>query len=260
MLSIMRPMPIAAIASAGTVAGVNPSFLLTPDPKEAMTAAYTANGQNTTLNVDMGATTILNTAFLGYTNLPVSAAFSMAVYAANSSYTPTGGALATVNPADTILYSPRPHLFAQFSDTASRYWVIQINDLTGGALAAQFGTLAVGKAFTPSRGREYGSGRGIDDSGSASRNPAGGFAIDPGAITPNFGWTLGDLTDSEVQTMYAIAMDRGETNSVLIVEDSDNSYAGLGDRIHWGLFGKFERYERFAPGATRWGLSVMDWA
>lgn len=243
-MAIMRPTPISAIG--GTFEGV--ARLLTPDPKEA---AVTAGGAKT-IDIDLGSAQAIDTLFLGYTN--DSGAGSLAVTYGAGSYTTT--ALAAVPVAASNLFAPRRHFVSVLdAPIVARY--IRLSATFPAGFSA--GAIAVGHAFRPTWGYETGGGRFITDTGSATRLFGGGFGIDEGARVGGWKWTLGDLQNAEVDQLYAIAMDRGTTRTLLVVEDPDQT-AGLCERTHWGLFQGLDAYERVDPLNTKWALTVGDWA
>jgi hypothetical protein len=140
---------------------------------------------------------------------------------------------------------------------SARYIFVTLT-ATGGT-ALQIGVFAAGLAFQPTFGREYGSGRVVTETGAKERLLSGAFGINAGVRAGGYQWTFGELTDAEVETLYDRLFEIGETVSCLMVEDPD-VHAYRNARIHWGLLGKIEAYERFAPGASRWSLRIEDWA
>jgi len=244
-LLIVRPV---------TPAATNSGFALTPNPKEGVSIAA-----NTTsiFAYDFGTPApSIDFAYVGYHSAAVGGGSSFTV-AQSASY---GGANTTtlanaVSMAPLGLGYPN-HSIARFAPQSSRYLNLSI---AAGSSAITVGVIMLGLTFQPTYGHEYGSGRLITDTGSAERLFGGGFGIYEGERAGGWQWTLGDLTDAEVRTLYQLAKDRGATRSVLVVEDPDLT-DGLNERIHWGLFSKLDAYERFAPNATRWSLRIDDWA
>lgn len=151
---------------------------------------------------------------------------------------------------------PRRHGLFRFPAVLARFITVAFNQPANPIL--QVGLLLVGVAFQPTHNREWGSGRQIVDTGSREPLLGGGFGIGEGVRKAVFRWNLGDLTDAEVESLYDMALDRGETRPILVVEDPDAT-TGLNERIHYGLFDRFDAYERLGPGRTTWALSVTQW-
>jgi hypothetical protein len=122
----------------------------------------------------------------------------------------------------------------------------------------QAGALIVSRAFQPTWNKEWGSGRRPIDTGSREPLIGGGFGIGRGVRKRAYSWTLGDLPDAEVDAIEDIALACGETSPLVVVEDPEVD-AGLVRRIHYGLFDRFEAFERKAVGVTRWSLSIIGW-
>jgi len=252
-IAIVRPIAPVAI-SAGR------ERLLTPNPKEAYTSAAIGIGSGTNVGLDMGAAVSLDSFFLGFTDVPASTTLTVHTIAA------MGGAVTALvadRPiAHSNLFSPRRHALAIApAPVAARYWRLSLYNNTGAAIPAGFtmGVLAVGKAFSPTWGHEWGAGRPYEDTGSAERLFGGGFGINDGVLASGYQWTFGDLSDAEREQLHAIVMDRRGTRSALVVEDPDPT-DGLNERIHWGLFDRLEPFERVQAGLTRWNLKIRDWA
>src|SRR5205085_2694676 len=66
------------------------------------------------------------------------------------------------------------------------------------AASVTIGVIILGLAFQPTWNREWGGGRQIFDTSSVQELLGGGFGIEEGAVKAGFGWTFGDLTDTEV--------------------------------------------------------------
>ena len=242
VLAILKSHALAIAASTLT----NPTRLLTPDPKETafMTAAGTAS-----IDIDLGAVKIVNAIFLN----AVLGAQSFTVTGGAAAYTTTAVADLVVAPKYSGL-APRKNLIT-FADQSWRYI-----RLTGALAPINFsiGNLLVGDAFRPTWGHQYGGGRGVGDTGAASRLLSGGFGINPGARFKTWDFKLGDLTDAEIDELYDLALSVGETSPIMVCEDADIT-ANLDARIHYGLFGKIDKFARLIPGATEWGFKVEEW-
>lgn len=244
VLSLTRWAPAAAIGGSMEDAG----RLLSPAPKEAAVSA----GGARTIDIDLGAPTAVDQIMLGHTN--AADGFSLAASYGLAGYAETALPAIVAAPANAITL-PR-HMLADYdAPITARY--IRLS----GALPAGFyaGTLTVGRALRPTWGHEWGGGRFVLDTGSNQRLLGGGFGVAPGARVGGWEWTMGDLTDLEVDQLYRLQRDAGTTSPVLVVEDPDATAPGLNERIHYGLFAKLDVYNRKAQGQTSWGLRIEEW-
>jgi len=250
---IMGPTAISALAVSRGSGGAN---LLTADPKEVWTDS--AVGSVVNIDIDLGANQSINTVFLG----------SILGAVAGATWTITGGVAAyttttlkasgALRANDASGQSPGvSHGFWTGNAATVRYLRLALTQPAGNPVL-QAGNVMIGSAFQPTWNKEWGSGRQVIDTGSATRLPGGGFAMVEGARPGSYRWTLGDLTDAEVDTLYALQMDRGETRPILVVEDPVAT-TGLRNRIHYGRFTALRAYERRNPKQTRWDFSMEEW-
>jgi hypothetical protein len=250
---ILSPAAVSAIAvSRGTGA----DNLLTPDPKEVW--ADTTVNSAVNIDIDFGAARAVDTVFLGHVQAP----------AAGATWTITGGTGSYT--ASTIKASGAlraPDAAGQFPAVSHGFWhgeSISIRYLRlalfqpSGSPPLQAGVAMAGAAFTPAYNKEWGSGRRVVDTGSVTPLPSGGFAVVEQARKAAWYWTLGDLTADEVEALHALALDRGETRPVLVVEDPAQT-AGLRHRLHYGLFERLRQYERRNVAQTRWEFGIEEW-
>jgi hypothetical protein len=239
---IVKPLAISTATAPGSSGALN---ILTPDPKEVVVGG----GAGTYfMNIDMGSSVTIDTVFLGGLS---SGTYLSALRSA------TGMGTGTVS-----LYSPgaptvaAPYGFKKLAaPVASRYFQVDFGNPSAAPMA---GVLVLGLAFQPTFNREWGSGRPIIDTGAKEPLLGGGFGIGEGARKGGFRWTFGDLTDAEIETLYDLAKDRGETRSILVCEDPDDT-TNLGKRLHYGLFDRLEVFERANPSQTRWSMSMTEW-
>ena len=242
---IIRPLPFA-VAATGLASA---SQLLSPEPKQVAVAI----GGAATIALDLGAATAIDTVFIGYTNDSGAGSFAMSYGPATGFENAVAGATTAL---PTKLIGGRPHFLKVLAAPVTARFIGLTANLAAGF---EIGVVALGKALRPALGPEFGHGKGVIDTGTATRRRDGGFAIDPGTRATSFQWTLGDLTDDVRDQLYAILQDRGETRSVLIVEGTEPSPA-LSERLHWSLMTRIEAYERRDPELTRWSLKTQDWA
>lgn len=66
------------------------------------------------------------------------------------------------------------------------------------------------------------------------------------------------VSAADRRALWALVKDRGERRPVLVAEELQEG-AGTNEELHYGLFDRFEAYERQAPGSTRWSLSMTEW-
>jgi hypothetical protein len=243
-----RPLPATISTVSGTPS--NLANLLTPDPKEVATFN---SGVTWSFDLDLGAVKSVDTAFLGYMSGPAPFFVSFG--------TAQGGAdvaQIVVTPQASTLVEPIYHGAYVLNAPVNARW-IRFSPTVVPAVAGTLGVAAVGLSIQPTWGHEFGSGRPVEDTGTVERLFSGGFGIYEGVRVGGYQWTFGDLSDAEIQALYALARDRGTTRSVLVIEDPDQT-DGLNERVHWSLFDRLEVYERQAPGASRYAFKVRDWA
>jgi hypothetical protein len=249
-LLIVQPYRIAVVSGSG-----NLGLMATPDPKEAGVIAG-GSGSSGSLHLDMGVAVSVDTLFIGYHSATDGQQF--AAYATGADYTDTSNPLVSTAILQQPGIGPPFHRVDRFTPRTSRYFRIDFNSGPNGT-GYYMGVVALGLAFQPTFGHEYGSGRLVTDTGASERLFGGGFGISEGTRAGGWQWTLGDLSDAETRALYRIALDRGNTRSLLVVENPDVT-DGIIERIHWGLFAKLDAYERYAPNLTRWSLRIDDWA
>jgi hypothetical protein len=248
---IASPLPIAALVVGGTAgAGSGYANLLTSDPKEIFVAG--AGNAQTVIDIDLGSAADVDFFFLGFTNMSLAATWSIdkatGLGSGLANLVPTGA----TRPFDAL--GSRWHAFAQLAAPAnSRYFRIKV-DQTGAALQA--GILMLGKKFQAPY--ELGGGRTVIDTGAKEPLPSGGFGLGDGVVKAGLRWTFPDLSPADRRKLWSIVYGRGERQPVVVVEETGED-AGLHEEIHYGLFDRFQAYEREAPGATRWALSMTEW-
>lgn len=247
---IIKPEPIAALA---VNAGAGAANLATYSPKEVWVASSTDVHW---VDVDMGKAIAADSFCLTYNNASVDAQWaihtiqSIGDQGASTGYTDW----LTMRAADSL--GPRHHAFVRLNQTiTSRFFRIIVDQ--GGAVPLYTGNLIIGRAFE--KYRERGEDRTLIDTGNRQDLPDGGFNMGDGVVKSQFNFSFVDLTDAERNWLYAIKRDRGLRRPVLVVEDADLN-AGQNEAIHYGVFERFQAYERVNPRKTRWAGSVLDWA
>jgi hypothetical protein len=106
--------------------------------------------------------------------------------------------------------------------------------------------------------QELGGGRVPIDTSVVNALPDGGFGIGEGVVKAAVKWTFVGLAPADRRDLWRRVHGRGNTRPVLVFEDLGED-GGAGEELHYGLFDKFESYDREDPGETRWGLSMTEW-
>lgn len=251
-LLIVEPLPIAAIAASRGTGAAN---LLTADPKEVW--ADDAVGSPVKLTIDLGVVQTIDTIFLGHLRSSAAAAtWAIATSGAgNADPQPTTGLRV---PDVTGTFASLSHALWYGPAVTARIVELTIQQ-PAGAAPLSVGSLVIGQAFVADLGQEWGAGRQVIDTGTATSLPSGGFAIVEGVRKRRFAWTFGDLTQDEADRLELRAMAMGETRPGLVVENAERS-AGLVARIRYGKFDRWRPFERRNRRQTRWEIAIEDWA
>ncbi len=244
---VISPWPIAAVTPAGGTGG---AMLLTPDPRETWAAADAAA---TSIVADLGQARSVDSIFLGFTNAGAAMSWTIEASAAPGGPWTLIQAAAPLRAADSL--GPFHHGYAYLPAAQSwRYWRLSLSASGGAPLEA--GVLMLGEAFA--KPREVGGGRTLIDTGTRTDLVSGGFGMGGGTMKASFNWSYVDLTDAELRRLWAIGWDRGTRRPVLVVEDADLT-AGRNEAMHYGVFDRFQAYERREADNTRWALSMVEW-
>ena len=250
---ILSPTAISAIAVSRGSGGAN---LLTDDPKEVWVDSAVSTSAN--IDIDLGSAKSIDTVFLGYVTPPAAGA-TWTITGGTASYTTTtikaSGALRAIDSAGQA--PTLSHAFWHGAAVNVRYLRITVTQPAGNPVLSA-GIAMAGAAFVPTWNNEWGAGRRIIDTSAVSGLPSGGFAVVQGARKAAYAWTLGDLTQAEVDTLDAIQRDRGASKPVLVVEDPDAT-TGQRNRIHYGLLTSLRQYERRNTQQTKWEFSLEEW-
>lgn len=242
--AIMRPLALAPNYADGLAPSRN---LLSPEPKSVAIVSKA----NVDVNFVPAAPTLVDTFFLGFIDGGGADLAGLNVRIGTREVTWQATILPTKIPGG------RRHALIQLAQPVA-------SDLFGFVIQAPavasltIGVYAVGRAFRPTWGGEWGGGVGLVDTASVTRRKDGGFGIDPGvrAMLPQ--WTFGDLSDTERTDLFGLLHGCGESEPMLVIEGDDTG-STLSEQVHWGLFTRIEAYERTAPGMTRWSLRFQDW-
>lgn len=245
---IVKPL---ALAAAPAVAGTGAANLVTDDPNEAWIAPSAAP---IAMDIDLGAEIAVDSFYLGYTNAAPAASWSIA------HGTGPGAGLVDLKPvgpmraADSL--GPRHHAFHRLAvPVVGRYFRLSLAQ--DGAEPLFAGRLVIGRAFE--KHRDYGPGRLLIDTSTREDLPGGGFGFGDGVVKAQFAFSFSDLTTAQRDALYAIKWECGLRKPVVLVEDAD-APAGLNEAIHYGVFDRFQVWERANPRDTKWAGAVIDWA
>lgn len=246
---IVKPEPIVGIIASG---GSGVTNLATPDPKEVWVAP---NSDVHFIDVDMGQVISADSFSLVHSNATADARWAIhTVQSLGDQAQSTGWTdWMPMRAADSL--GPRHHAFVRLAQpVVSRFFRIIVDQ--GGATPLYAGALILGRAFE--KHRERGADRTLIDTGIRQDLPGGGFNMGDGVVKTQFSFSFVDLTDAERAALFAIKKDRGLRRPVLLVEDADLT-TGQNEAIHYGVFERFQAYERLNPRLTRWAGSVLEW-
>ena len=253
-LLILAGLPIAHLEATR---GAETGNLLRSDPREVWRDE--ASGSPVQLRLDMGSVQVIDTIFLGHADpLPAGATWSIrgGVAGYEEMVIAAPSQMRVIDPISSASRSGS-HALWHSDPVAVRYLVIEMVQ-PAGAAPISAGSLMVGQAFSPQFNQEWGAGRGVTDTGRATRLAGGGFAIVEGVRRGSYSWSFGDLSDDETDALYDIQLQCGETRPVLVIEDPARSVGQL-HRIHYGRFASLKPYKRRNPAQTRWELEVEEW-
>ncbi|MCP9222735.1 hypothetical protein MKP08_08255 [Erythrobacter sp. LQ02-29] len=246
-LTILCPLPFASVTVSD---GTGAAYLSTPDPKEVWRAGALRAGS---IEVDLGATIPIDTAMLGFTNAAATATWAVTVISADRQ-------------TNTVIHGPatmrvpgaagaRFHALALAQQPVEGRFVRFTFTQAQGAPALEIGLALVG--LRAEHAYEWRSGRRPIDLGERVDLAGGGFGFGSGAIKGSYRFTAADLSDAEVEDLWNTIMEVGVRRPVLLVEGGDNAVSH--NRIHYGVFERFEPYERADAADTRWALTLQDW-
>lgn len=251
----MRGFTILAgrpLANTTASSGNGAEYLQTPDPKEVWQAG--AAGA-VSINIDLGQAMAIDSLFLGFTNAVAGTTWEAFRTASIGGSNPVQ-ILSSRPFALQDSYEPRVHGLALLDQpVTTRYLRVSLSQPVGaGPLVC--GGLLVGKRFESPY--EWKSGRRPIDLSERVDLAGGGFGFGPGAIKSAFGCTAADLDDADVTTLYRLTKQVGNRSPIVMVEGGTGEIAH--DQLHYGVFERFEAYERENPDDTRWSLSMVEWA
>lgn len=243
-LQIIRPLPAQVTATGSGV-----DNLLTPSPREIWVAG--AAGPQA-IDIDLLSPQSIDAIYLGFTDARADAVWTIqSIAAIGGAVTATHMAAGSMRLAGNI--RDRFPVFARLpAPVTGRYFRIVVNQPT---VPISIGNLVVGLALEWPYA--YGSGRQPIDTSRVVQLPDGGFGIDPGVVKAMFQWRFVDLDSDTLDKLWMIAEDRGESKPLVIVEGPTSPPKATA--VHYGLFRRFEQFEREDAAATKWALTVEEW-
>lgn len=256
---ICEPVTLQAAWITGAAAAGFPASNLANE--QPLVAWKGSNSGPFTIDLNLQADVSFDTVLLGFTSALAGATWEIrtATSAQGTGWLANAGSIRQASTpfwASSDALGPRYHGFWRAAAPFSARYLRLV--ITGGGANMTAGVLVVSKAFEPAFGHEWQAGRGADDLSQKERLPSGAMSVDPRAIVPTWRWTLGDLTDADLETLWGIVRRRGVSRPVLIVEDPDTT-TGLHERLHYGTLKDLNEYAREAPDKTRWEFAVEEW-
>lgn len=245
-LTILRSLSGAAFTN---IAGSGQAYLLTPDPKEVWDAGATGTFRH---DIDFGSDREFDTVYLGFNN-----AAAAATWRADRDLV-GGGSAALFDETPMRVgggNGPRYHSLALLPAPVSAQTVRLHLTQPEGAAPLQAGILMVGKRFE--HPYEFKAGRKPIDLSERVDLSSGGFGFGRAAIKSSFRFTFSDLDDTELEALWNEVMMVGTSAPVMMVEGGEGAVSH--NQLHYGVFERFEPYEREDPADTRWALSMTDW-
>jgi hypothetical protein len=222
------------------------SNALTPDPKEVAVAT-----SSSAIDIDLAAPMSIDTFFMGF--LTATTLTGVTVQTATGLGTGLGSAVALNLGPTTAL---RRHAYLdKASPDSSRYF--RVNFTYTGTLSV--GIMGFGLAVQPTYGHEWGSGRQPIDTAAVTALRGGGFARELGAVKGAWQFTTGELTDTDLDSLWDLSLDVGIGSPVLVMEDPALTGAAMNRALHYGLLQRPDVYQRLTPGQSSWSWRVEEW-
>ena len=149
--------------------------------------------------------------------------------------------------------SPYQSALTLAAPVTGRYFRVVLTPASSAAVS--IGNLCIGAMFK--HPYAYGSGRPLIDSTRRSELFDGGFGVDEGTIKLGFRWRFVDLSPARADELMAELLQLGIGKPIVAIEDVDIALRTTA--LHYGLFDKFEPWERANPVDTVWALSMTEW-
>lgn len=273
---IARLLPRPASAYFGTAGyyGINGNFpagnLADPQPKTVVQGNTGAGSIGVVVDIDYGANTEMDGLAIIGTNVSAANGWWDAFATADGTALPaigaeTGGqrlAFTGLNGAFGVAPTTRSqvrHGVALGATVSRRYVRVYLRDQLGsnpdGVVRA--GIISAVKTIVPFWNFEDGDGRKVEDQSTVRLLPGGETAIERGGRTPIWKGSWGDLTDTELRTIWSLLIEVGTGAPVMVIEDPD-AVAGQNECIHYGCFTSLEFTERIRADKQRIDVTLRE--
>jgi hypothetical protein len=243
-MTVIKPVGYTAIAGGSGVANLSSS-----SPREIWVAGAAGT---VAIDIDFGSVQQIDSFYLGNTNANGAATWRLESI-------PAVGAAASglISPTQAVLLSGNIRLlvpgFVRLAAPISARFVRIVIDQPNTAI--EIGNFVAGLALEAPYA--FGAGRMPVDTSKVVSLQDGGFGIDRGVVKTMLQWRFPELDAQALARLWAIAEDRGESAPLVVVEGPD--YPPLATSVHYGLFRRFEAFEREDPAATKWALTLEEW-
>lgn len=246
MIGILHPIEIAAITATDGPDSV--AMALTPSPREVWTGTSWA----VEFSIDLGVESSHDAVYLGSTNLPADATITCGATAVLGGEF-IGGTTIAVAARLPQSAGPRYHqLMVRAAPVTGRYLKLRI--AMTALTTIEVGLIMIGNLIT--HPYAYGSGRQLVDTSKRTDLIDGGFGFEAGVTKAGFRWRFVDLDDAKREAVWECGYDRGVRRPIVVAEDIE----ALTDRsVHYGVFDRFEAWERANAVDTTWALSMTEW-
>lgn len=243
---LVLPGPIQSIQPSSQLPAAPATNLLDPRPGRPWRSLTTADN----LTVDLGADLMIDTVWLGYTNLTAAATWEIRAATADqgAGYLQNAASVLQVQQqawASADALGPTYHAlwWRAAGPIPMRHLIISLFDAGNPDGALRAGRLYVAQAFRPTWPREAGSDRGIIDTTSKERLRTGALVINEGARVKTRSVSFTGIAAEEVRTFFwPLLWQRGESKDLLAIMDP-NPGLGRHELIVYGVVARSRAVE-----------------
>ncbi|MBX9728365.1 MAG: hypothetical protein K2X31_05605 [Sphingopyxis sp.] len=245
-IAILWPLPIATVTvSSGSETG---AFLSTPSPREVWVSGH---GSAHTIDLDLGASVAADLLYLGNTNLPVGTNLTLSriegADAIPEVAVPARLPLSTGNRCACVIQRP-------VGAPSARYFRIQI--ACPAPTTVQVANVCIGPSFR--HAYAFSSGRQLIDTSRRADLLDGGFGVGAGVTKAAFKWRFVDLSHVAREDLWQRLRTYGVSVPIVVIESLEDGQPSE-PSVHYGLFDRFEPWERANAVDTVWALSMVEW-
>lgn len=242
-LLIISPMP-----ATFTAPGSGAANLGTPSPREIWVAPAAGAAA---IDIDLGGLREVDSFFMAATNADAATIWTV------QSITAIGGSVVETHVSGPLMLAGtirlRPAAFARLpAPVTGRYFRIRVEHPSS---PMEIGAIVLGHAFEWPYA--YGSGRTPAPTSRIAPLTDGGFGVEEGTFKTIFHWRFVDLSNEALDRLWEIAEQHGEARPLVVVEGPDAPPRATS--VHYGLFRRFEAYEREDAATTKWSMSLEEW-